>query len=208
MEHIWILDIWGEGKDVYYFKKYFLSFLGHIWLPSKPSKNADWSRLSAFKKPQEITVESFPTETSERSCLKDKVSTPLSKNSSVLPLILRVTVVLDVWLVLHQRRTQKAWAKENLLKRSYKIISLCKSIKITLAPLSMERLKEGAEVAELWCACFNEIPLLLRSTLPIFHISAWERFDAFLPVPRVNWKHFRRNLAWRPMLPCLSYSSQ
>lgn len=119
-----------------------------------------------------------------------------------------VTVKPNVWPFFHQRadNNSKAQAKATSLKRSYEIISLCKSIKIASDSLSIGRLRGRAEVVGLWCARFNEIPLLLRSSLQIFHISAWERFDAFLPVPRVNWKHFRINSAPGPTLGAHHYS--
>lgn len=119
-----------------------------------------------------------------------------------------VTVKPNVWPFFHQRadNDSKARAQATFLKGSYEIISLCKSIKISSDSLSIGRLRGRAEVAGLWCARFNEIPLLLRRSLQIFHISAWERFDAFLPVPRVNWKHFRINSAWGLTLPAHHYS--
>lgn len=119
-----------------------------------------------------------------------------------------VTVKPTVWPFFHKRadNNSKAWAKATSLKRSYEIISFCKSIKIASDSLSIGRLRGSAEVVGLWCARFNEIPLLLRSSLQIFHISAWERFDAFLRVPTVNWKHFRINSALGPTLGARHYS--
>lgn len=148
---------------------------------------------------------SDPTATAESSCLRADAlsSTPFSSASYGA-----VTVKPNVWPFFHQQadNNSKAQAKATFLKGSYEIISLCKSIKIASDSLSIGRLRGRAEVVGLWCARFNEIPLLLRCSLQIFHISAWERFDAFLPVPRVNWKHFRVNSAQGPMLLAHHYS--
>lgn len=172
----------------------------HIYL----LKGAGFNGNTFFKRSGKIVVELVRTEITESGCLKDKIFLSLFSSASYLV----VTVMPNVLLLFHQGadNNSKASAKTNSLKRSYEIISPCKSIKIASDSLSIERLKEGAEVVELWCACFNEIPLLLGCSLQIFHISAWERFDAFLPVPRVNWKHFRINSAWGPTLPFLHYS--
>lgn len=132
---------------------------------------------------------------------EDETSSRL--DSLLSSLLGAVTIKPNVWPFFNHQadNNSKDQAKATSLKRSYEIISLRKSIKIAQDSLSIGRLKGGAEVIGLWCAHFNEIPLLLRCSLQIFHISAWERFDAFLPVPRVNWKHFRINLAWGPTLP-------
>lgn len=91
---------------------------------------------------------SVPTEIVE-VYLRDKIFKSSSLFSSASYLV--VTVMPNVLLFFHQGadNNSNASAKTNSLKRSYEIISLCKSIKITLDSLSIERLKEGAEVVEL-----------------------------------------------------------
>lgn len=95
-------------------------------------------------------MESVPTEITEL-CLRDKILLKISSllKSSASHLV--VTLMPNVLLFFHQGadNNSNASAKTNSLKRSYEIISLCKSIKITSVSLSIERLKEGAEVVEL-----------------------------------------------------------
>lgn len=162
--------------------------------------------VTEMQRPGKIVPLSDPTATAESGRLT--VGWGCSPSPFSLAAHRPVTVKPNVWPFFHQRadNNSKAQAKATSLKRSYEIISLCKSIKIASDSLSIGRLRGRAEVVGLWCARFNEIPLLLRSSLQIFHISAWERFDAFLPVPRVNWKHFRINSAPGPTLGAHHYS--
>lgn len=135
-------------------------------------------------------------------CSLKLASSPLSPASSRA-----VTATPNVQPFFHQwgNNNSKARTKGTPLKGSYEIIFLCKSIKIASDSLSMGKLRGRAEVVGLWCAHFNEIPLPLRSSLQIFHISAWERFDAFPLMPRVNWKHFMINSAPGPTLAANHY---